>query len=82
MKVIAFPPNNWRTSIENENVVNKILKHFGLWDIKRKPPPRAKAPPIDVFPAYDQPTAPTVDYYLTDPACQVGLSGRSSQSEA
>jgi hypothetical protein len=59
MRVIAF--------IEDEDVIKKILKHLGLWDIKRKPFPRANAPPIDVFPAYDQPPAPTADDYLTDP---------------
>jgi hypothetical protein len=26
-----------------------------------------KAPPIDVFPAYDQPPAPIANDYLTDP---------------
>jgi len=59
MRVIAF--------IEDEDVIKKILKHLGLWDIKRKPMPRANAPPIDVFPAYGQPPAPTADDYLTDP---------------
>jgi hypothetical protein len=59
MRVIAF--------IENEDVIKKILKHLGLWDIKRKPSPRANAPPIDVFPAYDQTPVPTADDYLADP---------------
>ncbi len=59
MRVIAF--------IEDEDVIKKILKHLGLWDIKRKPQPLANAPPIDVFPAYDQPPAPTAADYLTDP---------------
>ncbi len=59
MRVIAF--------IEDEDVIKKILKHLELWDIKRKPRPLANAPPIDVFPAYDQSPAPTADDYLTDP---------------
>jgi len=46
--------------------MQKILKHLGRWNIKRKPSPRANAPPIDVFPAYDQPPAPTAEDYLTD----------------
>jgi hypothetical protein len=62
MRVIAF--------IEDFDVIKKILKHLGLWDIKQKPSPRANAPPIDVFSAYDQPPAPTADEYLTDPACR------------
>ena len=53
MRVIAF--------IENEDVIKKILKHLGMWEVKRKPRPKANAPPIDVFPAYDQPPAPTAD---------------------
>ena len=68
MRIISF--------IEDSDVIRKILKHLGLpacashadrWDIKRKPPPLANAPPIDVFPAYDQPPAPTADDYLIDP---------------
>jgi hypothetical protein len=37
--------------IEDPDVMKKILKHLGLWDVKRKPRPVANAPPIDVFPA-------------------------------
>ena len=36
MKIIAF--------IEDEEVVEKILNHLGLWDRKARPPPRAKTP--------------------------------------
>ena len=39
---------------------------LNLWDIKRKPPQRAHAPPIDGFPIYDEP-AHSDDEYLTDP---------------
>ena len=59
MQIISF--------IEDSDVIRKILKHLGLWDIKRKPPPLANAPPIDVFPAYDQQPAPSADDYLIDP---------------
>ena len=38
MRVIAF--------IEDEDVIGKILKHLGLWEVKRKPLPRANAPPV------------------------------------
>ena len=31
--------------IEDEDVIEKILKHLGLWLPKRSPPPRAHAPP-------------------------------------
>ena len=36
MKVISV--------IENEDVIKKILKHLGLWDIKARPPPKDKSP--------------------------------------
>ena len=35
MKVISF--------IEDEEVIKKILKHLGLWDIKTRPPPKIEA---------------------------------------
>jgi len=64
MRVIAF--------IENEDVVKKILRHLGLpacashadrWEVKRKPTPRANAPPFipDSYPI------PSVDDYVIDP---------------
>ncbi len=37
MKIISF--------IEDEEVISKILKHLGLWEVKQRPPPRANAPP-------------------------------------
>jgi len=37
MRIISF--------IENEEVIKKILKHLGLWNVKARPPPRANAPP-------------------------------------
>lgn len=59
MRVIAF--------IEGEDIIKKILRHLGLWQVKRRPRPTANAPPIDVFSPYDQTPAPTADDYLTDP---------------
>jgi hypothetical protein len=39
MRVIAF--------IEDPDVIKKILKHLGLWDVKRKPQPVANVyPPV------------------------------------
>jgi len=32
MEIISF--------IEDEEVIEKILKHLGLWDVKPRPPPR------------------------------------------
>ena len=68
MHIIAF--------IHDEEVIRKILKHLALWDVKRKLPPRAHAPPIDGFPIYlpvrrtqtgEEPPAPSVDDYIRDP---------------
>ncbi len=59
MRVIAF--------IEDQDVIKKILKHLGLWDVKRKSRPTANAPPIDVFPIYGDQPEPDVDDYITDP---------------
>ncbi len=36
MKIISF--------IEDEEVIEKILKYLGLWDLKARPPPKVKAP--------------------------------------
>jgi len=36
MRIISF--------IEDEEVIKKILKHLGLWEIKTRPPPRSNAP--------------------------------------
>ena len=63
MQVIAF--------IEDEDVVKKILRHLGLWEVKRKPAPRANAPPFipDSYPI------PSVDDYVIDSDYPVDLSG-------
>lgn len=59
MKVIVF--------IEDEDIVKKILKYVGLWEVKHKLRPKANAPPIipDAYPV------PSVDDYVIDPAYPV-----------
>ena len=42
--------------IEHEDVIKKILKHLGLWEVKRKPSPRANAPPL-IPDSYETPCA-------------------------
>jgi hypothetical protein len=37
MRIIAF--------IANEEVIKKILKHLGLWEVKARPPPRVNPSP-------------------------------------
>ncbi|MBN2254063.1 MAG: hypothetical protein JW701_10225, partial [Kosmotogaceae bacterium] len=46
MKVISV--------IEDEDVIKKILKHPGLWEVKPRPPPRnAKSQPLSTDPHID-----------------------------
>ena len=54
MRVIAF--------IENKAIAKKILKHFGIWEVKRKPRPRANVQPLipDSYPI------PSAGDYLID----------------
>ncbi|MFC1532528.1 hypothetical protein ACFL7M_04055 [Thermodesulfobacteriota bacterium] len=37
LRIIAF--------IEDPEIIKKILKHLGSWEIKERPPPRANVPP-------------------------------------
>ena len=41
MEIISF--------IEDEKVINKILKHFGLWEVKAQPPPKVKTPSVTIY---------------------------------
>jgi hypothetical protein len=41
MRIIAF--------IEDWEVIKKILKHLGLWEVKARPPPKVKAPPPTIY---------------------------------
>jgi len=50
--------------IDDSEIIKKILKHLDLWDVKRKPPPRANGPPTEAIIIYDQSPAPSAD----DPA--------------
>ena len=59
MRVIAF--------IEDEDVIQKILKQLDLWDIKRKLRPVANAPPLDDAPSYDYAFRPRSEEYIIDP---------------
>ena len=58
--------------IEDPDVMEKILKHLGLWDVKRKPRPVANGPPIDVFPAYDEQPRPCADDIRAPDLCASG----------
>jgi hypothetical protein len=38
-----------------------FFNHLGLWDVKRKPPPRANGPPTEAIIIYDESSAPSAD---------------------
>ena len=57
MRIISF--------IEDEEVIKKILKHLGLWDIKARPPlKRANAPPAERHIDYSDSLVPSCEDYL------------------
>jgi len=59
MKIIAF--------IEQEEVIKKILKHLGLWEVKGRPPPKVHSPPAERYTDYsDSQITPWDDDY-SDP---------------
>jgi hypothetical protein len=60
MRILAF--------IEDEEVIKKILKHLGLWDIKARPPPKSTATSPDFHIDYsDSQVPPCEDYLFHDP---------------
>ena len=58
MKIISF--------IDDSEIIKKILNHLGLWEVKRKPPPRANGPPTETIIIYDESSAPSADDYIID----------------
>jgi hypothetical protein len=59
MRIIAL--------IDDSEIIKKILNHLGLWDVKRKVPPKAHGPPIEAFILDDSRPIPCVEDYLIDP---------------
>jgi len=41
MRILAF--------IEDEEVIEKMLRHLGLWEAKARPPPKVKAPSETIY---------------------------------
>jgi predicted Zn-dependent peptidase len=46
-------------SIDDPEVIRKILKHLGLWSAKKKPPPRTNAPPVHIHLDYSDSQIPS-----------------------
>ena len=40
MRIISF--------VEDEEVIEKILKHLALWNLKVRPPPKLKGPSVTI----------------------------------
>jgi hypothetical protein len=53
MRIISF--------IEDEEVIRRILEHLGLWLVKRKPQPRANAPPVQIHLDYSDSQIPSFE---------------------
>ena len=56
MRIISF--------IEDSEIIEKILKHLDLWDVRPKPPACAHDPPTGAFIIYDKSSSPSADDYL------------------
>jgi len=55
MRIISF--------IDDDVVIQKILKHLGLWFVKPKPPPRANGLPGELYIDYSDCQIPPFDDY-------------------
>ena len=62
---------------QDAEIIKKILKHLGLWEVKPRPPPKAKLPPQNVHldysyrgvggPEMESQVPPCEDYLYRDP---------------
>ena len=61
MRILSF--------IEDPEIVNKILKHLGLWEVEARPPPkRANAPQPEIHTDYSHSQVPlSEDHLYCDP---------------
>jgi hypothetical protein len=70
MKITSF--------IEDEDVISKILKHLGLWQVKQRPPPQVNAPPRNIHIDY---TVSQIPSYEDDLYCDPDRSTLSYDPE-
>jgi hypothetical protein len=64
--------------IEQPEIIQKILKHLGLWEVKARPPPKTNASPKGVHIDYSDSQVPTSDEYLyTDPDYPIEVYDRA-----
>jgi hypothetical protein len=53
--------------IEDEDVIRRILQHLDLWDDKRKPAPKANAPPAAELQYTIEDAIPSTEDIAVDP---------------
>jgi hypothetical protein len=56
MAIISF--------IEDSQIIKKILKHLDLWDLKARPPPKAKAHSPNIHIDYSDSQLPPSEEHL------------------
>jgi hypothetical protein len=59
MKIIGFN--------EDEEVIEKILKHLGLWSVKASPPPEVKVPPVRIKMDYSDSQVSSSEWFYPHP---------------
>ena len=61
-----FPPC-LPTGREDEEVIEKILKHLGLWEMKARPPPKPSASLVTMHFDYSDSQISFADSFYADP---------------
>jgi len=64
MRILAF--------IEDEEVIDKILKHLGLWDLKVRSPRKAKASSVTLYLNDSESQILSLDSFNPDPEYPMG----------
>jgi len=59
MKIISF--------IDDEEAIEKILKHLGLWEMKARPSPKPKASLVTMHFDYSDSQISFADFFYADP---------------
>jgi hypothetical protein len=74
MKIISF--------IEDEEVIEKILKHLGLWNVKARPPSEVKVPPVRTKMDYSDSQVSSSEWFYPHPDYPVDFYMRSRLNRA
>jgi|GEM_PF-1267106 hypothetical protein len=69
--VSVWLPRVSKPIIEDEEVIEKILKHLELWEMKARPPPRAKTPSVTIYLDDSDSQISSPDSFHADPDYQI-----------